>query len=89
MGVCKSSAGLRFSDAPRVFELELGLCTLSGLDESDKLKVLKIPLMSLRSVLLLSKSAVVRSEVNSLIESKSGGAPSLFGNHHDDRSTIH
>src|ERR1700753_4127195 len=83
------SSGLLLSEVPRAFELELGLCTLSGLDASDKLRVLNIPLISRRFSLLSSLSIFIRSAAKSRMESMTFGAPSFPGSHQDDRSTIH
>jgi hypothetical protein len=84
-----SSAEVLKPDVPLVFALEPGLCILSGLDESERLRVWNIPRMCLMFSLLSSLWTLIRSAVNSRIDRITAGAPSFLGNHQVERSAIH
>lgn len=83
-----SSVGLRGSLGCRAADPLLGLATLSGLDASDRLKVLKMPLISRTLVLLVSWLMFCRSMMNSRICLTTDGGFSL-GSHHSDMSMPH
>jgi hypothetical protein len=61
---------------------------LSGLDASDRLRVLNIPLISRTFSLLSSLCMLILSAVKSRIESMTFGASLFPGSHQEDRSTI-